>query len=157
MGQPGGSPAGQVGTGSVMRRMRILTVSAHYPPNFVSGGTLQPQRISQGLRARGHDVSVYAGWIGDRPPLESWADTDETGMPVRWIVSSPWIGWSGCGPCSCGCAGAKAMAGASRTGRAALTNAFHISAGRLPPVIASIGVPSSLPTRRRPRACRRSR
>ncbi len=77
-----------------MRRMRILTVSAHYPPNFVSGGTLQPQRISQGLRARGHDVSVYAGWIGDRPPLESWEDTDETGMPVRWVVSSPWIGWS---------------------------------------------------------------
>lgn len=76
------------------RRMRILTVSAHYPPNFVSGGTLQPQRISQGLRARGHDVSVYAGWIGDRPPLESWADTDDTGMPVRWVVSSPWIGWS---------------------------------------------------------------
>jgi glycosyltransferase involved in cell wall biosynthesis len=77
-----------------MRRMRILTVSAHYPPNFVSGGTLQPQRISQGLRRRGHDVSVYAGWIGDRVPLESWADLDETGMPVRWIVSSPWIGWA---------------------------------------------------------------
>jgi glycosyltransferase involved in cell wall biosynthesis len=74
--------------------MRILTVSAHYPPNFVSGGTLQPQRISRGLRARGHDVSVYAGWIGDRPPLESWADTDDTGMAVRWIDSSPWIGWA---------------------------------------------------------------
>ncbi len=77
-----------------MRRMHILTVSAHYPPNFVSGGTLQPQRISRGLRGRGHDVSVYAGWIGDRPALESWADADETGLPVRWIVSSPWIGWA---------------------------------------------------------------
>jgi glycosyltransferase involved in cell wall biosynthesis len=77
-----------------MRRMHILTVSAHYPPNFVSGGTLQPQRISRGLRARGHEVSVYAGWIGDRPPLESWAEADETGMDVRWIVSSPWIGWA---------------------------------------------------------------
>ena len=77
-----------------MRRMRILTVSAHYPPNFVSGGTLQPQRISRGLRARGHDVSVYAGWIGDREPLETWTDTDETGLAVRWVVSSPWIGWS---------------------------------------------------------------
>ena len=74
--------------------MHILTVSAHYPPNFVSGGTLQPQRISRGLRARGHEVSVYAGWIGDRRPLESWADTDETGMDVRWVVSSPWIGWA---------------------------------------------------------------
>ena len=74
--------------------MRILTVSAHYPPNFVSGGTLQPQRLSQGLRARGHEVSVYAGWIGDRPPLETWTDADDTGMAVRWVVSSPWIGWA---------------------------------------------------------------
>ena len=74
--------------------MRILTVSAHYPPNFVSGGTLQPQRLSRGLRALGHDVSVYAGWIGERPPLETWTDVDETGMAVRWVVTSPWIGWS---------------------------------------------------------------
>jgi glycosyltransferase involved in cell wall biosynthesis len=74
--------------------MRILTVSAHYPPNFVSGGTLQPQRLSQGLRARGHDVSVFAGWLGERPPLDTWIDTDETGMDVRWVVSAPWIGWS---------------------------------------------------------------
>ena len=74
--------------------MHILTVSAHYPPNFVSGGTLQPQRLSQGLRARGHEVSVYAGWIGERPPLETWTDVDDTGLAVRWVVSSPWIGWS---------------------------------------------------------------
>ena len=79
--------------------MRIVVVSAHYPPDFVSGGTLQPQRLARGLRDRGHDVSVYAGWIGVsapavRPPLEAWTDTDETGLPVRWIVSSPWIGWT---------------------------------------------------------------
>lgn len=74
--------------------MRIVTVSAHYPPNFVSGGTLQPQRLSQGLRARGHDVSVFAGWLGDREPLDTWTDTDPTGMDVRWVVTTPWIGWS---------------------------------------------------------------
>ena len=74
--------------------MRIVTVSAHYPPNFVSGGTLQPQRLSQGLRAKGHEVSVFAGWLGDREPLETWTDTDVTGMDVRWVVTTPWIGWS---------------------------------------------------------------
>jgi glycosyltransferase involved in cell wall biosynthesis len=74
--------------------MRVLTVSAHYPPNFVSGGTLQPQRVSRSLRARGHQVSVFAGWLGDRRPLDEWDDTDETGLPVHWIVSAPWIGWS---------------------------------------------------------------
>ncbi|MEA2825967.1 MAG: hypothetical protein QOG43_406 [Actinomycetota bacterium] len=73
--------------------MRIVVVSAHFPPNFVSGGTLQPQRLAQGLRARGHDVSVYAGWLGERPPLESWEDVDGTGLPVRWVVSGRWIGW----------------------------------------------------------------
>jgi len=74
--------------------MRVVVVSAHYPPNFVSGGTLQPQRLARGLRDRGHDVSVYAGWLGDRPPLESWSDVDETGMPVRWVVTTPWTSWS---------------------------------------------------------------
>ena len=47
------------------RPMRILTVSAHYPPNFVSGGTLQPQGIARGLAARGHESHVFAGWLGD--------------------------------------------------------------------------------------------
>ena len=65
--------------------MRVLTVSAHYPPNFVSGGTLQPQRLSRGLRDRGHDVSVFAGWLGERPTLDEWEEPDETGMSVHWI------------------------------------------------------------------------
>ncbi|HVE47866.1 MAG TPA: glycosyltransferase [Acidimicrobiales bacterium] len=75
--------------------MRILVVSAHYPPNFVSGGTLAPQRQAHGLRRLGHEVSVYAGWLGaDRPPLSTWADTDEEGMDVRWVVTTPWVDWS---------------------------------------------------------------
>jgi glycosyltransferase involved in cell wall biosynthesis len=75
--------------------MRIVVVSAHFPPNFVSGGTQQPQRLAQGLRARGHDVWVYAGWLGaERPAGTSWSETDETGLQVRWIASTPWIGWS---------------------------------------------------------------
>src|SRR3954447_14607568 len=39
--------------------MRVVVVSAHCPPNFVSGGTLAPQRLARALRARGHEVSVY--------------------------------------------------------------------------------------------------
>ena len=68
-------------------------VSAHYPPNFTSGGTLQPRRLARGLRDRGHDVSVFAGWLGDRPPLSTWAEEDETGLPIRWITVTPWTGW----------------------------------------------------------------
>lgn len=74
--------------------MRIVVASAHYPPNFVSGGTLQPQRLSRGMRGRGHDVSVFAGWLGDREPLETWTETDEQGLPVTWVVTTPWTGWS---------------------------------------------------------------
>jgi len=74
--------------------MRILVVSAHYPPNFISGGTLQPQRIGHELARRGYDVFVYAGWYGEgRPPLETWVD-DDAGIPVRWVVATPWTDWS---------------------------------------------------------------
>jgi len=75
--------------------MRILVVSAHYPPNFVSGGTLVPQRMARGLRSRGHDVSVYAGWLEEaRAPLATWDEVDETGLAVRWVVTTPWTAWS---------------------------------------------------------------
>lgn len=75
--------------------MRITVVSAHHPPNFVSGGTLQPQRLARGLLARGHDVRVFAGHLdADRTPLETWTDLDEVGLPVHWIVSTPFMGWS---------------------------------------------------------------
>ncbi len=74
--------------------LRIVVVSAHYPPNFVSGGTLQPQRLSRGLRALGHDVRVFAGHLNDRlPPLKEWEDKDESGLPIRWIVTTPWTNW----------------------------------------------------------------
>ncbi|HEX7354331.1 MAG TPA: glycosyltransferase [Mycobacteriales bacterium] len=74
--------------------MRVLVVSAHYPPDFVSGGTLVPQRLARGLRDRGHDVHVYAGSIDPaRPPLSTWAERDETGLPVRWIAVHRFIAW----------------------------------------------------------------
>ncbi|MFN2608170.1 MAG: glycosyltransferase [Acidimicrobiales bacterium] len=75
--------------------MRVLVVSGHYPPNFVSGGTLVPRSLARGLRARGHDVSVYAGWLGPgREPLDTWDEEDETGLAVRWIATTPWTAWS---------------------------------------------------------------
>jgi glycosyltransferase involved in cell wall biosynthesis len=75
--------------------VRVAVVSAHYPPNFVSGGTLQPQRIARGLQARGHDVHVYAGHLDDaRPPLETWEEDDGHGIRVHWIVITPFVSWS---------------------------------------------------------------
>lgn len=74
--------------------MRVLLVSAHYPPNFVSGGTLQPARLARGLADRGHEVSVYAGWLGeDRPALSTHA-TIEDGIDVRWIATSHFVAWN---------------------------------------------------------------
>jgi glycosyltransferase involved in cell wall biosynthesis len=75
--------------------MRITFASAHYPPNFVSGGTLQPQRLARGLLRRGHDVRVFAGHLdADRAPLEAWDEVDEVGLPVHWVVTTPWMGWA---------------------------------------------------------------
>ncbi|MDP9072306.1 MAG: glycosyltransferase, partial [Actinomycetota bacterium] len=74
--------------------MRILVVSAHFPPNFMSGGTLAPQRLARGLRARGHEVGVYAGWLGEgRRPLDTWTEADSTGLAVRWVATTPWVEW----------------------------------------------------------------
>ena len=48
--------------------MRIAIVSAHYPPNFVSGGTLVPARIARTLADRGHQVYVFAGEVLEGEP-----------------------------------------------------------------------------------------
>lgn len=67
---------------------RVAIVSAHYPPNFVSGGTLVPQRTAHGLARRGWDVGVFAGWLGEgKETYEAWDSVDEEGVPVRWIAT----------------------------------------------------------------------
>ncbi|MDP1819356.1 MAG: glycosyltransferase [Acidimicrobiales bacterium] len=73
---------------------RLLVVSAHFPPDFVSGGTLVPDRQARGLAARGWDVAVYAGSVDPkRPPLVAWDDMVD-GLPVRWIGIAPFTSWS---------------------------------------------------------------
>lgn len=70
-------------------------VSAHFPPNHVSGGTLVPQRIARELRRRGHEVAVYAGYLDEeREPLSTWEETDPEGLRVRWVVTTPWTAWN---------------------------------------------------------------
>lgn len=75
------------------RPRRVAIVSAHFPPNFVSGGTLVPQRSARALVRRGYDVGVFAGWLGeDRARFSTWDETDEEGVAVRWIAT--YFGWS---------------------------------------------------------------
>ncbi|MBA2607966.1 MAG: glycosyltransferase [Actinobacteria bacterium] len=75
--------------------MRIAVVTAHFPPNFISGGSLAPQRLAKEMHARGHEVSVYAGSFDrTRPAGQTWDAEDESGFPVRWIEIHPWVGWS---------------------------------------------------------------
>lgn len=72
---------------------RLVVVSAHFPPDFVSGGTLVPDRQARGLAARGWDVSVFAGSLTeDRAPLAEW-DEDIDGLAVRWVAIKPFIWW----------------------------------------------------------------
>ena len=83
--------------------MKVLVVSAHFPPNFVSGGTLVPFRSALGLARRGHDVRVFAGWIGPtRRAGEAFEDVDTDGrgdgrgrgtVPVRWFTTNDAIDW----------------------------------------------------------------
>lgn len=75
-------------------RRRIVVVSAHFPPNFVSGGTLVPDRQARGLVERGWDVSVYAGHLDPSRPALATHDEVIDGLAVRWIEVNDFIGWS---------------------------------------------------------------
>jgi len=87
-------PRRGLGDDSSPRPLRIVQVSAHYPPNFVSGGTLVPQRLARSVAEAGHESYVYAGYLDpERSPLETWNDRDGD-VTVRWIVTTPWTVWS---------------------------------------------------------------
>jgi len=75
--------------------MRVAQVSAHYPPNFVSGGTLVPQRIARAVAAAGHESHVFAGRLDvTDTPLSRSSEDDGHGVTVEWLVTTPWTGWS---------------------------------------------------------------
>jgi glycosyltransferase involved in cell wall biosynthesis len=65
--------------------MRILYVTAHYPPDFTSGATLQLRRVAQHVAAAGHEVEVLSGAI--RLGLADGATRTETvdGVTVHWV------------------------------------------------------------------------
>ncbi|MDM0114692.1 glycosyltransferase family 4 protein [Variovorax sp. J22R133] len=50
-------------SGPIGRPLRILIVSNLFPPYFIGGAEVVAQRQALGLRALGHDVSVFAGRI----------------------------------------------------------------------------------------------
>src|SRR5690606_34900965 len=76
------------------QRMRVSLVSAHYPPNFVSGGTLVPQRVARGLAERGHDVSVFAGRLDDGEAALTVSHGVDGAIPVTWINITPFTAWN---------------------------------------------------------------
>ncbi|MEO6318535.1 MAG: glycosyltransferase family 4 protein, partial [Acidimicrobiales bacterium] len=75
--------------------MRLVFVSSHYPPNWVSGGALVPHRIARELTRRGHEVHVFAGSVDpDRIDGETWDERDSAGVQVRWTATTGWTDWS---------------------------------------------------------------
>ena len=81
--------------------MRIAIVSAHYPPNFISGGTLVPARIARTLAARGHQVFVFAGEVLDGEPdlmvrvesSDADVETTDAAIETTWVSVTSRLGW----------------------------------------------------------------
>ena len=90
--------------------MRILFVTAHYPPDFVSGATLQVQRLAEQAAAAGHDVAVFSGAIRRRAAPTGRPPTDRSAV-------SP-------------CAGSARPAGSSRTTTATGTTRWPLRRAR---------------------------
>lgn len=65
--------------------MRILYVTGHYPPDFVSGATLQVQRLAGHAARAGHEVQVLAGAINAGLADGEVRDDVVDGVPVRWL------------------------------------------------------------------------
>ncbi len=66
--------------------MRILYVTAHYPPDFVSGATLQVRRLAEAVAAEGHDVAVLSGAINAPDLPDGAVRTEQTGeVAVHWL------------------------------------------------------------------------
>ena len=76
---------------SVVPPICDLYVTAHYPPDFVSGATLQVQRLAEQAAAAGHDVAVFSGAITVACPMGRRPPSVLNGVDVRWIGSAGWI------------------------------------------------------------------
>lgn len=75
--------------------MRIGIVSAHFPPNFVSGGTLVPARLADALARRGHDVHVFAGRLDDgAPDMVVSREITEDGVTIHWVTVTGFVSWA---------------------------------------------------------------
>ena len=69
--------------------MRIAQVITLFLPDFVGGATLACAALAHGLRARGHEVSVFCGRPhGDATPYEDSA-WDADGLPVTGVNAAP--------------------------------------------------------------------
>src|SRR5262245_42566967 len=85
--RPRRSPPPHAGTGPIPT-MRILYVTAHYPPDFTSGATLQVARIARNVVTGGHEVAVLSGAI--RSGLADGETRTEVvdGVTVHWIATA---------------------------------------------------------------------
>lgn len=72
--------------------MRIVQVSAHYPPDFVSGGTLIPQRLARSVSRAGHTSAVFAGDVNSLEPLDRQV-THDGNIEISWIGISSFLAW----------------------------------------------------------------
>lgn len=65
--------------------MRILHVTAHYPPAFVSGATLQVRRLAVEAARQGHEVAVLAGAIHSGAADGVVTTEVSDGVTIRWL------------------------------------------------------------------------
>lgn len=70
--------------------MKILYLTAYYPPDFASGATMQVQRMAERAVAAGHQVKVFSGAARKGLADGDMAVEHVGGVEVHWIGSTGW-------------------------------------------------------------------
>lgn len=65
--------------------MRLLVITAHLPPDFVSGATLQVDRLARAMAALGHEVDVVSGAIAAGLDDGAVRTEQRDGFTVHWL------------------------------------------------------------------------
>src|SRR3954471_8860223 len=71
-------------------KMKILVINNLYPPHYVGGYELHCEQVTEGLRARGHEIQVLTSdFTSDRPDVPQ--PHVHRALRIHGMFGNPWL------------------------------------------------------------------